>query len=164
MSRACLNRKQCTRSDIMFTHERIQMLCNRNVPWAYLFYFFPPSLSFFFISPKVDKRRTKELEPFDVSETACLHDPGLLYCSYTARNNKALVAFCYTILALHHFQQVKEKSNCLSECCGTDLSSSLRRLISSSSSRCRQVPSDLIFSKCCFTSSRHSACSTHTQT
>lgn len=39
----------------------------------------------------------------------------------------------------------------------TDLSSSLRRLISSSSSRWRQVPSDLIFSKCCFTSSRHSA-------
>jgi len=39
----------------------------------------------------------------------------------------------------------------------TDLSSSLRRLISSSSSRWIQVPSDLIFSKCCFTSSRHSA-------
>lgn len=38
-----------------------------------------------------------------------------------------------------------------------DLSSSLRRLISSSSRRWRQVPSDLIFSKCCFTSSRHSA-------
>ena len=65
---------------------------------------------FFFISPKVDKGRAKELEPFDVSETACLHDPGLLYCSYTA-HNKALVAFSYTILALHHFQQVKEKSN-----------------------------------------------------
>ena len=37
------------------------------------------------------------------------------------------------------------------------LSSSLRLLISSSSSRWIQVPSDLIFSKCCFTSSRHSA-------
>lgn len=41
-----------------------------------------------------------------------------------------------------------------------NLSSSLRRLISSSSSRWRQVPSDLIFSKCCFTSSLHSACPT----
>lgn len=38
-----------------------------------------------------------------------------------------------------------------------DLSSSLRLLMSSSSSRWRQVPSDLIFSKCRFTSSRHSA-------
>lgn len=38
------------------------------------------------------------------------------------------------------------------------LSSSLRRLISSSSSLWRQVPSDLICSKCCLTSSLHSAC------
>lgn len=37
------------------------------------------------------------------------------------------------------------------------LSSSRRRLISSSSSRWRHVPSDLIFSKWCLTSSLHSA-------
>lgn len=38
----------------------------------------------------------------------------------------------------------------------SNLSSSLRRLISSSSSLWRQVPSDLIFSKWCLTSSLHS--------
>lgn len=39
---------------------------------------------------------------------------------------------------------------------GSNLSSSLRRLISSSSSLWRHVPSDLIFSKWCLTSSLHS--------
>lgn len=55
----------------------------------------------------------------------------------------------WLIIMWQHYWTLTETS--------TNLSSSLRRLISSSSSRWRQVPSDLIFSKCCFTSSRHSA-------